>query len=434
MPTAARFWIRPGVHVACWIGAVSVVVAAYDDSKTSEKPLTAAQQAQWRFQIRSALFIPDPLPPVAAKTHGQSEPEVGIVAERVTYASQFGLRVPAIVYRPKQPRGKVPALIVVNGHGGDKYTWYAYYAGILYARAGAVVLTFDPIGEGERNRERRSGTRAHDRKLEPRELAQRLGGLLVSDVMQAVAYLQSRPEVDPHRIGAMGYSLGSFVLAITGAIEPHLRACVLVGGGNLDGPGGYWDNSKPMCQGIPYQSLRFLDDRPAALYALHACRGPTLIYNGLADTVVGIPALGEVGTFFKHLQERTARQKGSREGVFEFELVPGVSHRPYFLTRPVALWLHRQLEFPNWTETGIRSLPETHISRWAAVNDVPLDRLYATEEREGGTRALGDGVPALARAALNVFSADEWEREKGRLIYEAWVEAARRETPSEPRR
>jgi dienelactone hydrolase len=352
------------------------------------------------------------------------------VAERVTYATQFGLRVPAILYRPKQRQGKVPALIVVNGHGGDKYSWYAFYAGVLYARAGAAVLTFDPLGEGERHRERRSGTRAHDQKLEPREMAQRLGGQLITDVLQAAAYLRSRPEVDPRRVGAMGYSLGSFLTALTGAIDPDLRACVLTGGGNLDGPDGYWDRSKPMCQGIPYQSLRFLGDRPAALYALHATRGPTLIVNGLADSVVGIPDHAEA--FFKDLQERTTRLKAGREGVFEFQLVPDVSHRPFFVTRPVALWLKRQLDFPNWTEADIRALPETHISRWARASGVPLDAQYAGEEREGGTRALGENVPALSRAQLSVFSPEEWEREKGRLIYESWVEAARARVKKEP--
>jgi hypothetical protein len=56
---------------------------------------------------------------------------------------------------------------------------------------------------------------------------------------------------------------------------------------------------------------------------------------------------------------------------------------------------------------------------------VPLDPLYAGEEREGGTRALGEDVPALSRTRLSVFRPDEWEREKGRLVYESWVEAAR---------
>ncbi|MCI0460617.1 MAG: prolyl oligopeptidase family serine peptidase [Gemmataceae bacterium] len=394
--------------------------------------LSAAQQQRWRARIRTALFLPDPLPPLAAQSHSRFQPEPGIVAERVTYASQFGLRVPAILYLPEQRQGKVPGLIVVNGHGGDKYSWYAFYTGVLYARAGAAVLTYDPIGEGERHRERRSGTRAHDQNLASREMGQRLGGLLVTDVMQAVAYLQSRPEVDPRRIGAMGYSLGSFLVAVTGAVDPRLHACVLTGGGNLDGPDGYWDRSKPMCQGIPYQALQFLGDRPAALYALHASRGPTLIVNGLADSVVGIPQHRHGEAFFKDLQDRTARLKGSREGIFEFQLIPDISHRPFFVTRPVALWLEQHLDFPYWTDAAVRSLPETHITRWATAYGVAMDRSYASEEREGGTRALGKGIPALSRATLSVFSPDEWEREKGQLVYENWVEAARAKLKAGP--
>ena len=117
----------------------------------------------------------------------------------------------------------MPGLIVVNGHGGDKYTWYAFYAGILYARAGAVVLTYDPIGEGERNSERKSGTRQHDRKVDPPEMARRMGGLMMADVLQAVSYLASRDDVDAARLGAMGYSMGSFVLGLTCAVEARLH-------------------------------------------------------------------------------------------------------------------------------------------------------------------------------------------------------------------
>ena len=387
--------------------------------------LTGEQQARWRSQIKSTLFIPDPLPPLEASAHGRFEPEPGIIVERVTYASQFGLRVPAILYRPKEHPGKVPALIIVNGHGGDKSSWYAFYSGILYARAGAVVLTYDPIGEGERNIQRRSGTRAHDQKLEPREMALRMGGVLMTDVMQAVSFLQTRPEVDSQRIGAMGYSLGSFLTAVAGAADPRLHACVLVGGGNLDGAGGYWDGSKPMCQGIPYQALQFLGDRPASLYALHATRGPTLIVNGTVDSVVGIPRHGHDAAFFKELQQRVTQLMGNGDRVFDYQFVPDISHRPFFVTRPVALWLDQQLDFPNWTPAVIGSLAETHISDWATARGVAIDPNYASEDREGGTRALGENVPALSREELSVFSQEQWERERDRFVYESWVAAAR---------
>ncbi|MEK7406549.1 MAG: prolyl oligopeptidase family serine peptidase [Acidobacteriota bacterium] len=390
---------------------------------SSAVPGRAAQEQDWRNRIRMALFAAGPVPALAPETHGQFEPAPGVIAERVSYATQFGMRVPAILYRPKTQPGKIPGLIVVNGHGGDKYSWYAFYSGILYARAGAAVLTYDPAGEGERNIDRKSGTRAHDKVEPPPELAQRLGGLMMTDVMQAVSYLSRRPEVDPRRLAAFGYSMGSFVLSVTCAVERRLKACLLAGGGNLDGPGGYWDGSKPMCQGTPYKSLMFLGDRPAALYALHAARGPTLVINGLEDTTVQIPRFGELS--FRDLQQRVAKLRGTAEGVFETQFVPGVGHRPFIVTRPVALWLERRLDLPNWTEESIRAMPETHISEWAGANRVEMDPLYATEHREGGTLALGTGVPGLSRSDLSVFSVEEWERRKERLVHQTWLREAK---------
>ena len=70
-------------------------------------------------------------------------------------------------------------------------------------------------------------------------------------------------------------------------------------------------------------------------------------------------------------------------------------------------------------------MPDTHISEWARANHVEMDRLYATEEREGGARALGVGVPALSREALSVFAPQEWERLKNRMIYETWLREAK---------
>ncbi|HET8546776.1 MAG TPA: prolyl oligopeptidase family serine peptidase, partial [Bryobacteraceae bacterium] len=244
-----------------------------------------------------------------------------------------------------------------------------------------------------------------------------------TDVRQAVSWLAQRSDVDPGRLGAAGYSMGSFVLSIACAVETRLRACVLAGGGNLDGPNGYWDNSKPMCQGIPYRSLAFLGDRAAALYALHAARGSTLVYNGLEDTTVAIPRFGVTG--FRDLRQRVASLRGTSEGVFETGFLPGVGHRPHWITRPVALWLERRLDFPNWTAAMIAAMPETHISKWARTHSVPIDPLYADEHREGGVRALGRDVPALTRAELSVLTAEEWANRREQFIHESWLARAR---------
>jgi len=391
--------------------------------------VTREQEAQWRASMREALMVADPLPALDARTHSRFEPAPGVVAERVTYGTQFGMRVPAIVYFPKERKTRVPAIIVVNGHGGDKYSWYSFWSGILYARAGAVVLTFDPTGEGERNKDRQTGTRAHDR-LEPvdapwhEELARRQGGLIVGDVMQAVSYLQQRPEVDPARIGAMGYSMGSFIVALTGALETRLHACVIAAGGGLQIPSGEWNGggSKPSCiQGLPYRSLAFLKDPPAAIYSLHASRGPTLVINGELDWN-GKPRAKADASWYEGLRQRTIDLRGSANGIFDIGVFErGAIHRPYFVNRDVALWLHHQMQFPNWSTAAIQATPETYIREWARKENVEIDKSYTTEGLESGTHALGAGIPGLTREQLSVFSAAEWAREKDRLILEGWV-------------
>jgi len=228
--------------------------------------------------------------------------------------------------------------------------------------------------------------------------------------------------VNPHRMAALGYSMGSFVLGLACAVETRLRACVLAGGGNLDGEGGYWDSStKTMCQAIPYQAMKFLGDRGAQLYALGAAHGATLVINGTADDIVKLAQ----APWFDDLRKRTAALGAPRENLFENVWIEGGGHRPYFVTRPAALWLERRLQFPNWTEGSIAAMPETHISEWARRTGAGMDALYSNELREGGTLALGEGIPAVPREKLHALPEDRWRRDKALYVYETWVERAR---------
>jgi dienelactone hydrolase len=394
-----------------------------------DQPINAAQENELRHEIRTNFFVPDPLPPLDAKIYRTFSPAPGVKAEAVSYTTQLGVRVPAILYLPDpMPAGKIPAFVVVNGHGGDKYSWYSFYTGILFARGGAAVLTYDQIGEGERNIDRRSGTRSHDNIQGGPVIARHLAGLMICDAMQAVSYLSSRPEIDSNRIAVGGYSLGSFVVSLTGAIDTRIHACVMCGGGDLDGPGGYWDKSnKPMCQALPYQSLNFLGDRPAVIYALHAARGPTMVFNGLGDTAVAIPSHSQ--KFFADLHARASTLHGSTNGVFDYGFASvDCGHRPYWLTRPVVLWLQKQIDFPNWTEEKIQAMPEVRIGDWAAANQVSIDKLYATQLREAGTPALDASAPGYPHDELNVLTADQWENQKTNFVLQTWVAAAEKDS------
>lgn len=408
---------------------IALILGGTAHAQTSG-PSTPAQRATrdegWRQTIRRQLYIPATLPKLDAKTWSSFSPMPGVIAERVTYQTADGMLVPAIVYRPEKWKGKLPGIVVVNGHGGDKFSWYAFYSGMLFARAGAMVVTYDPIGEGERNIDRKSQAGSHDKWVDPpaglpqTDWGQRLAGLMQVDVMQAVAYLAQRPEVDKRRIATVGYSMGSFVTGITGAIDPQIHAVLLSGGGDYDGiEPGYFDANKLPCQGPPYRSLRGLGDRGAILYALNADRGPMYVMNGSADTVMDIPHHGP--DWFDATRTRAIALRGSDKNMFTTVFYPGISHRTSWVDRDGVEWLEKQIHFANWTKKYIATVPVTHISTWANANSVSMSKNYMREDREGGLDALGTGIPALKRADLMVLPEAKWTDEKDRLTYEGWA-------------
>src|ERR1700733_8497963 len=370
----------------------------FDTPAAVATPATDARFARWREQASAALFLPKTLPAVAARDFGSFVPMPGVVAHRVTYGTQFGMRVTAIAYQPDHVSGKVPAVVVVAGHGGSKSTWYEIYAGLLYANAGAVVITYDPIGEEERNSQHLVDARAHDTVLPGPQSPARLGGLMGGGGMAAVSYATSLPQVDPKRIAVLGYSMGSFHAALAAGLDPRIGALVLSGGGDLDGNGGSWDSSiKIMCQGGPYQALSFLPDKGAILYALHQRAGETLILNGMEDNLVAAPHHG--ASFFDDLN---ARVVALAPGVpkIEYRFYPGVGHRPSWLNLDAATWLNARLHFPHWQNISLSSLGESHISEWAAATGAHINKGYQTEKTEGGVRAVGHGYPAPTKAEL----------------------------------
>src|SRR5262249_54164879 len=142
------------------------------------------------------------------------------------------------------------------------------------------------------------------------------------------------------------------------------------------------------------------------------------------DGGVTIDDLGQQG-FFDDLHKRTVVKHGSAKNVFEYGFEKDAGHRPYFVTRPAAVWLENQLHFPNWTPAQVAGMPETHIGEWARQEKGYIEPAYDTEVREAGARALGTGIHGVARERLHAVPVEQWEREKEQFIYEAWIAKAK---------
>jgi dienelactone hydrolase len=419
----------------------------------------AAQQSWdvWRSAIDEAFDVSPQLPPLAAKTWSTFSPAPGVLADRVTYATSSGMIVPAIVYRPDPKsapyKGKLPGIIVVNGHGSDKFGWYAFYSGMMFAKAGAVVLTYDPIGEGERNAQRASmlSPSPHERDVTPppplpkEDWGRHVAGAMQDDLDQSLRYVASRPEVDATRIGVVGYSMGSFVAGVAGARhgqfqpiapgQPGFHALVLSGGGVYDDGPGYFDFNKSLCQRAPYSTLGpLLSSNPTQrqrgfdIFFLNAMRGPTLVMNGLGDSVMGIPQRDP--QWFEIMRQRLLKNcSNSSNGAIQcnnvfthIEYPARISHRPSWVNRDGVHWLNAQLHFAFWnTDEKIDAQGTTHISAWITANHVDISPNYFREDREGGLDAVGTALPGIPRTALTVLPEADWQRLKDQLTYEAWA-------------
>ena len=432
MIRAGRFVAKTGCYVlllSAWLAGAA--------------PKSGGNFAIWPAQIRKALYVPDKLPPLEAKIWSSFSPTPGVIADCVTYRTADGMLVPAIVYRPEKYKGKLPGIVVVNGHGGDKYSWYAFYSGMMFAKAGAEVVTYDPIGEGERNIEKKSRAGSHD-KIQPapagrnadvfhQEWGQRLAGLMQVDLMQGVSYLAQRPEVDPKRIAVVGYSMGAFVAGIAGAIDTRIHAVLLSGGGTFDDQadgGKSFDVGTLPCQAPPWLSLKVLGSgfhqRGAILYALNAERGPMLVENGSADTVMDIPH--RTPEWFAAMRTQAVAldqaNGGTAANMFTTHVDADKSHRTAWVERYGVAWLNEQIHFANWSAEDIAKMPTTHVSDWIKANKVDISNGYLSEDREGGLDALGTGLPGIPRDQLTALPDSDWEKLKLELIYEGWAQTA----------
>jgi len=201
----------------------------------STRAAAEARQAAVRQKIMELMGGLPQRTPLNAKAMGETQAE-GFAIRRVIFESQPGLRVTALLYTPtgQTTKDKRAAILITPGHYPTSKTHDAGMAA-LFAMNGFIVLSYDPIGMGERLEypdpaqpgKSLAGqpTGEHgEASLQPMLIGDTLARYMVWDAMRGVDYLSQLPEVDPHRIGAFGCSGGGTVTALLGALDKRVAA------------------------------------------------------------------------------------------------------------------------------------------------------------------------------------------------------------------
>ncbi|PYU86204.1 MAG: hypothetical protein DMG51_06505, partial [Acidobacteria bacterium] len=159
----------------------------------------------------------------------------GFSVEKLIFQSLPGVYVTALVYVPDDHSKKHPAVLVPAGHAADGKFHYQSLSQRLAGR-GYVVISWDPVGQGERSQFWDSAAGKSRYNLICGEhaamgnLAYLAGANLarweIWDGIRAVDYLLTRPEVDSERISITGTSGGGFQATLIATLDERIKVAV----------------------------------------------------------------------------------------------------------------------------------------------------------------------------------------------------------------
>jgi dienelactone hydrolase len=213
---------------------------------------------KWRRSAREVLMqclqTAPPTAPFDAVVVDREQRD-GYEARKIEFNVSALSRIPAYLLVPDSP-GPHPAIVMLHDHGAkfsigkeklvrpfgvpdsvrlDAEAWIekcydGEWVADRFAREGYVVLVADALFWGERGR--KEGVNYAKQETLAANLLQ-LGmswtGVITHDDMQCAELLATLPEVDPDRIGALGFSLGAhrawMLAAATDRIKAHAAVC-----------------------------------------------------------------------------------------------------------------------------------------------------------------------------------------------------------------
>ena len=279
----------------------------------------------------------------------------GFILERFEIDNGAGARISGQLLLPRDvaPGQRCPAILYHHWHGdqydvGTRSLFERAYTpvepGPDLVRRGYVVMAIDAYGFGARSGQGPGGPLERGRDEEQSAskfnlwVGRTLWGMIVRDDRIALDYLLLRPEVDPHRVGATGMSMGAtrtwWLMAVDDRISAGVAvACMtryrdLVEAQKLSAHGIYY-----FVPGV----LRYFDTE-----AIIACIAPRPLLFLTGDRDDGSPVRG-IRTIASTVRRVYALHNASTQ--FRSRVYPGVGHEyTAAMWQETVAWMGKNLE------------------------------------------------------------------------------------------
>jgi dienelactone hydrolase len=318
------------------------------------KEAQAKVRASWLSKLATAEFAPTI---VATKKFA------GYTSYKIAFNISLDSRVLAYLLVPEGP-GPFPAVLLLHDHGAEfrigkekmvrpwnetaekialaeKWVTTSYggrYIGEELAKQGYVCLATDALNWSNRGGGGYENQQAIASNL--MQLGISYAGLISQEDLSAAEFLATRPEVDPERVAALGFSMGSnrawHVAALSDRIAAGLCICSMASLPELMAPGiNITQGQSSFTMLHPGLSLSL--DIPDV--ASIACPKPMLFYNGRQDKIYPVPA---VETAYKKMRAVWESQNAGDKLETKLWDVPHVFNVE--MQEEAFAWLERQLK------------------------------------------------------------------------------------------
>jgi cephalosporin-C deacetylase-like acetyl esterase len=196
------------------------------------------QQANRRTFLELIGGLPTERSALHARVTGEISRE-GYVIRKVIFESLPEYYVTANLYVPTAGKAPFPAILTPCGHSpnGKAYDVYQHlFIGLV--KRGYIVLSYDPMGQGERYQywnflQQETLLKEPDYQhamagLQEILLGQNLARYFIWDGIRGLDYLASLPEVDASRLGVTGNSGGGTLTTYISMLDPRVKAASIV--------------------------------------------------------------------------------------------------------------------------------------------------------------------------------------------------------------